>query len=201
MQLSFSPTSPFVRKVLVVAHECGLADRVAPIPVNFRDEPSGYVAINPLGKVPALTLDDGMVLVDSPVICEYLDSLHPREKLFPPMGLARWRALQLQAIADGISDAGVLRVIEQRRAEDKRSVQFDKFQTRKQARGLDWLEAHTDWLVGPVTIGQVAVGCMVGWLDFRYPQLRWRASHPSLACWYVDFALRPAMVATEFKDG
>ena len=201
MQLSFSPTSPFVRKVLVVAHECGLSDRVAPIPVNFRDERSGYVAINPLGKVPALTLDDGMVLVDSPVICEYLDSLHPREKLFPPIGLARWRALQLQAIADGISDAGVLRVIEQRRAEDKRSVQFDKFQTRKQARSLDWLEAHADWLVGPVTIGQVAVGCMVGWLDFRYPQLRWRDSHPSLACWYVDFALRPAMVATEFKDG
>ncbi|MGH8602709.1 MAG: glutathione S-transferase C-terminal domain-containing protein, partial [Gammaproteobacteria bacterium] len=63
------------------------------------------------------------------------------------------------------------------------------------------LEAHADWLVGPVTIGQVAVGCMVGWLDFRYPQLDWHTSHPSLARWYVDFALRPAMVATEFKDG
>lgn len=201
MQLSFSPTSPFVRKVLVVAHECGLSDRVTPIPVNFRDERSGYVAINPLGKVPALTLDDGMVLVDSPVICEYIDSLHPREKLFPPVGLARWRVLQLQAIADGISDAGVLRFIEQQRPEDKRSGQFDKFQTRKQARSLDWLEAHADWLVGPVTIGQVAVGCMLGWLDFRYTQLDWRASRPSLARWYVDFALRPAMVATEFKDG
>ena len=201
MQLAFSPTSPFVRKVLVVAHECGLSDQVTPILVNFRDERSGYISINPLGKVPALTLDDGMVLVDSPVICEYLDSRHPREKLFPPVGLARWRALQLQAIADGISDAGVLRFIEQQRAEDKRSVQFDKFQTRKQARSLDWLEAHADWLVGPVTIGQVAVGCMLGWLDFRYTPLDWRASHPSLARWYVAFALRPAMVATEFKDG
>lgn len=201
MQLSFSPTSPFVRKVLVVAHECGLSDQVTPILVNFRDERSGYISINPLGKVPALTLDDGIVLVDSPVICEYLDSLHPREKLFPPVGLARWRALQLQAIADGISDAGVLRFMEQQRAEDKRSGQFDKFQTRKQARSLDWLEAHADWLVGPVTIGQVAVGCMLRWLDFRYTPLDWRASHPSLARWYVDFALRPAMVATEFKDG
>lgn len=201
MQLSFSPTSPFVRKVLVGTHECGLSDRVTPVLVNFRDEHSGYVAINPLGKVPALTLDDGMVLVDSRVICEYLDSLHSREKLFPPIGLARWRALQLQAIADGVLDAGVLRFMEQRRAEEKRSAPFDEFQARKQARGIDWLEAHADWLSGPVTIGQVAVGCMLGWLDFRYAQMDWRAAHPLLARWYVDFAARPAMIKTEPRDG
>lgn len=200
MQLSYSPTSPFVRKVLVFAQETGLADRITPVRVDFRNEQSGYTDINPLSKVPALTLDDGMILIDSAVICDYLDSLHAGQKLIPITSIARWRALQLQAIANGIMDAGVLRIIEQRRPPELRSSNFDGFQARKQQRAVIWLEQHAEWLTGPVTIGQISVACALSWLDFRFPAAGWREQHPQLEQWDMEFARRPAMTATVFKD-
>ena len=110
MKLRYSPTSPYVRKVMVVALETGLAERIERIPTTVA--PTKYneevARENPLVKVPALTTDDGMVLYDSPVICEYLDTLHGGQKLFPATGKTRWTALRQQALADGILDAAIL---------------------------------------------------------------------------------------------
>ena len=114
MKLCYSPTSPYVRKVVVTAMETGLEPGIERIANNVWDPATDIAATNPLGKVPALTTDDGAVLFDSPVICEYLDSLHDGAKLFPAAGPARWRALRQQALCDGILDAGILRMLEGR---------------------------------------------------------------------------------------
>ncbi len=102
MKLRYSPTSPYVRKVSVTALELGLTERIARVPTDTQDRESGIAEHNPLGKVPALILDDGGVLYDSPVICEYLDSLHDGPPMFPAAGPARWTALRQQALGDGI---------------------------------------------------------------------------------------------------
>ena len=112
MKLRSSPTSPYVRKVLVTLAETGQQDRVEAISTNPWDPATDLPRFNPLGKVPALILDDGVVLVDSPVICEYLDSLHDGDRLFPAAGPARWRVLRQQALADGILDAAILRLLD-----------------------------------------------------------------------------------------
>ncbi len=115
MKLRYSPTSPYTRKVVVTAAELGLGDRIERIPTNTRDPNSDLPRDNPLGKIPTLITDEGDRLYDSPVVCEYLDSLHDGTRLFPPAGGARWRALRLQALGDGIIDATILCVVEGRR--------------------------------------------------------------------------------------
>ncbi len=195
MQLRFSPTSPYVRKVLVVAHELGLADRIervdtnpwVPDPALFRD--------NPLGKVPALTTDDGDVLFDSPVICEYLDTLGgPR--LFPEQGRPRWQALRLQALGDGVLDAAVLRRLETQRPSEERSKDWEVLQQDAVGRSLDALEHEAAHWDDALNIGHVAVGCALGYLDFRFNAEDWREEHPTLAAWFQIFAARPSMAAT-----
>ncbi|HEX9790870.1 MAG TPA: glutathione S-transferase [Kiloniellales bacterium] len=201
MKLRYSSTSPYVRKVTVSAIELGLAERIERIPTNTSDPKSGLVNDNPLGKVPALSPDDGEVLYDSPVICEYLDSLHTGAKLFPAAGPARWRALRQQALCDGILDAAILRMLEvKRRPEALRWPDWIALHGGKMKRAIDRLEAEAADLKGPLTIGQIAVGCTLGYLDFRYADEDWRPAHPKLAAWYKDFAQRPSMLATIPKD-
>jgi len=201
MKLRFSPTSPYVRKVSVAAAELGLAGRIERVLTDTRDPKSGLPQDNPLGKVPALTIDDGEVLYDSPVICEYLDSLHQGPKLFPATGPARWRALRQQALCDGILDAAILRMLESvRRPEALRWPDWIALQSGKVARALDRLEAEVAQLSGPLTIGQIAAGCTLGYLDFRFAKEDWRPAHPKLAAWYKDFAKRPSMQETVPKD-
>ena len=115
MKLRYSPTSPYVRKVTVTAQETGVQPRIERVPTVTTDPASGLAKDNPLGKVPTLILDDGERLYDSPVICEYLDGLHGGAKIVPPAGPERWVALRRQALADGILDAAVLRLMETRR--------------------------------------------------------------------------------------
>jgi glutathione S-transferase len=202
MKLRYSPTSPYVRKVSVVALETGLSERIERIPTNVWASDTDIGRDNPLGKVPALTTEGGEVLYDSPVICEYLDSLHDGIKLFPPAGGARWTALRRQALGDGILDASVARVIENRvRKENERSVLWIERQKTVINRGLDALEEEVDALnAGPITIGHIAIACACGYLDFRLPTDNWRAGRPALAQWYAAFAKRPSMVATVPKD-
>ena len=210
MKLRYSPTSPYVRKVSVTAIELGLAGRIERILTNTQDRDSGIAEHNPLGKVPALILDDGGVLYDSPVICEYLDSLHDGAKLFPAEGAARWTALRQQALADGILDAAILCMIETlRRPEPLRWQGWIDHQTGKVLCALDQLEAEASGpetsesgasgsgtLAGPLTIGRIAAGCALGYLDFRFPELGWRDGRAGLAAWYAVFAQRPAMQET-----
>jgi len=201
MKLRYSPLSPYVRKVVVTLIETGLDDKVERIPTNVWDPNTDIGNDNPLGKVPTLITDDGTVFYDSPVICEYLDGLHKGKKLFPASGNARLKALKLQALGDGMSDAGILHVLESRRPKE---LQWDKWAERQAkvvARAMDALEDEADAMAkGPITIGHIAVGCSLGWLDFRLPDLGWRKQRPALADWYDEFADRKSMVATAPKE-
>ncbi|MFN3460568.1 MAG: glutathione S-transferase [Oceanibaculum sp.] len=195
MKLRYSPTSPYVRKVMVLAIEAGIEkDKTAASPVERNES---LYADNPIGKVPSLTTDDGMTLFDSPVICEYLDAEHAGGKFFPARGKARWVALRQHAIADGLLDAALLARYESAmRPEALRWDAWHDGQKGKVASALDMLEKEAADLGGPITIGQIAVGCALGYLDFRYEADKWREGRPNLAKWYEGFAARPSMQAT-----
>jgi glutathione S-transferase len=200
MKLRFSPSSPYVRKVSVTLLECGLQDRVENIPTNVWAPETDIAGDNPLGKVPTLILDDGQVLYDSPVICEYLDSLHDGDKLFPASGQDRWQALRMQALGDGMTDAGIARLLESRRPEE---FQYDKWTKRQTAvvfRVMDALEAGIDALEAGFGIGGISVACSIGWLDFRMPDLNWRGDRPGLADWFEGASERPSMMQTAPKE-
>ena len=200
MKLRYSPTSPFVRKVMVAAIETGLVDRIEKIPTAVAPtKPNEDVAReNPLVKVPALITDDGLVLYDSPVICEYIDSLHGGAKLFPAAGNQRWIALRQQALGDGILEAAILNRYEQLRPKEYQWPEWTDGQMRKVRGAVAALEieAGQGLLRGPLTIGLVTIGCALGYLDFRYAHEPWRQRAPGLARWYDDFAERPAMKQT-----
>ncbi|HYL32968.1 MAG TPA: glutathione S-transferase N-terminal domain-containing protein [Stellaceae bacterium] len=201
MKLRYSPTSPFVRKVLVLAIETGLESRIERVPTTVLPvQPNEDLSHqNPLMKLPTLLTDDDQVLFDSRVICEYLDSLHSGPKMFPPSGTARWTALAQQALADGMLDAGVLNRYETAvRPQDKQWPEWSAGQMRKIRNGLAALEgkASEGALGGSLTIGQIAIGCALGYLDFRYAGEGWRARHPALAKWFGDFSKRKSMQAT-----
>ena len=197
MKLRHAPASPFVRKVMVVAHELDLAGKiellstaVSPVETN-----ATLAAENPLMKIPALTTDDGQVLFDSPVICEYLDSV-AGGKVFPASGKARWTALRQQALGDGILDALILCRYEiAARPEEKRFSGWTDGQMRKAHQGLTALEREE--LSGPRTIGSITAGCTLGYLDFRFPDDGWRQRHPKLADWYKEVEQLPSMQATK----
>lgn len=197
MRLRFSATSPYVRKVMVSALETNQADTIEKVSTNPWDSGTDLGEFNPIGKVPALLLESGDVLFDSPVICEYLDSLHQGRKLLPIDHETRFKALRLQAVADGILDAAVLRRLEAKRAEGHRSEAWIARQQSVMRRGLDFLEAHADELEGEPSLGSIAVGCALGYLDFRFSGDRWRGTRPRLAGWFEGFSQRPSMIATE----
>lgn len=200
MKLRFSPTSPYVRKVSITLIETGLVDKVGKIPTLPWDPKTDLGNDNPLGKVPALIRDDGIVLYGSPVICEYLDSLHDGEKLFPASGEDRWRALRIQALGDGMTDAGVYRLVETRRPDDLQYDKWIKRQTSVIYRAMDALEAGTDELDVGFGIGQISVASSLGWLDFRFPDLDWRGERPGLADWFEGISDRPSMMQTVPKE-
>ena len=204
MKLRYSPTSPFVRKVMVTAIETGLLGRIEKIPTTvLPTRPNEDVAReNPLVKVPALTTDDGLVLYDSPVICEYLDHLDGGARLFPPPGPARWIALRQQALGDGMLEAAILARYESIRPEEHRWPDWTDAQLRKVrgALGALEIEVQQSLLRGPLTIGQVTIGCALGYLDFRYGHEPWRPKQPQLGRWYDDFAERPSMRQTMPQD-
>lgn len=202
MKLRYAPTSPYVRKVMIVAIEGGLADRIEKIatsalPVKPNDE---LKAENPLVKVPSLTTDSGEVLYDSPVICEYLDSLHSATKLFPAPGPARWTALRRQALGDGILDAAILSRYEMTvRPKELQWGPWIDGQMRKVRGALDALEGER--LDGPLDIGRITIGCALGYLDFRFGDENWRQSRPRLAAWFAEISRRPSMQQTEPPQG
>ena len=194
MKLWYSPASPFVRKVMVFAHETGLADSIALVPGDVWSPDSDITKDNPLGKVPALVTPDG-VFAGSFLCCEYLDSLHAGPRLIPSDPRERWPALQLHAFADGIIEAAVASVVEQLRRPKEFIYQgtLDR-QEAKINRTLDKLAATAL----PVTpnIAAITLGCALGYLDFRMPQLGWRDARPELSRWYDPFSARNSMLAT-----
>ena len=199
LALRYSPTSPFVRKVLVAAMETGLADRIEKIPTLPWDPKTDLPKDNPLGKVPALKTPEGW-LYDSLVICEYLDSLHSGAKLFPPPGPARWQALRHHALADGALDAAILRRLESQRPDGQRSQAWMDRQKAAVERALDALEADAKGLVELSDIGAITIACLLGYLDFRFAAEDWRRGHPALAAWYARVSQDQSMLATVPKD-
>lgn len=200
MKLFYSGASPYVRKVMVLAHETGLADRIELVPASVAPTLVNAVvaAENPLVKVPTLLLTDGQSLFDSRVIVEYLDTLHSGRRLFPAEGPARWAALRRQAIGDGLLDAALLiRYENNLRPEPQRWKEWTDGQFRKLRQALASLAAEP--LGAEPTIGEITAGCALGYLDFRFPEEDWRAAHPSLAGWFARIAERPSFVATKPK--
>ena len=202
MKLLWSSRSPFVRKVMVAAHEVGVAGRIATerVVVAANKPNADVMAVNPLNKIPTLVLDDGTVLYDSRVICEHLDTLSDGPKLFPSDKAARWSALRRQALGDGLMDVIVLRLGEQNRPQGTQSESHLASYLLKIASALDRVETEGIGQAQTPDIGQIAVGCALGHLDFRFAADDWRAGRPKLAAWYADFARRPSMRATEYAD-
>ena len=199
MILFSSPTSPYVRKVLVLLHETDQLDAVEQVASSTAPIAplAGLAAKNPLMKVPALERSDGCTLYDSRVICRYLDD-RADSQLYPH-GSRLWETLTLESTADGILDAALLMTYEARlRPEESRWDAWVDAQWDKIAAACDALE--TRWmshLSGPLDMGQIAIACALGYVDFRHGPRNWRAGHDGLAKWYAGFAARPSMLATE----
>ncbi len=203
MKLFHSHASPFVRKVMVVAHERGLTDRIALLPsaVNPADPDRSVLGHNPLAQVPTLLTEAGEALADSRVICEYLDAIDGH-LLFPGEGAARWRALAAQSAADGIADAALLIRYElTARPEAERSQSWIAGQTTKIGNVLDWFEARAHGLAERVDIGTIALACALGYLDLRFADMTWREGRPALAAWQESFSRRPSLEATRPPAG
>lgn len=198
MKLFHAPASPFVRKVMVLLHEGKATDRVTLVPAAGTPLDPGTLPVdrNPLGKIPALERPDGPTLYDSRVITRYLDDLlHTR---LYPAAPRLWDTLVIEATGDGIAEAAVLMRYEQHvRPEATRSAEWIDGQWQKIARALAALEERwISHLSGGLDMGQIAVGCALGYLDFRHAERHWRSGHPALAAWYATFDARPAMRAT-----
>jgi glutathione S-transferase len=198
VKLCFSPTSPYVRKVRACAIAREIDSQIELVPTDANASSAEFVAINPLSKVPALVTEDGVALFDSPVICEYLDSVGDALPMFPTHGAARWRALKLQAMGDGILDASVPRRAELQKPQDEGRVAWIARQKAAVDRTLDALEADPPHRT--VDIGSITIACALGYLDFRYATQPWRPTHPKLAAWYEAFAQNPGIAKTVPKD-
>ena len=198
LRLHVAPASPFVRMVEVALRETGLSERVERVQAATSPVAAGPSPVtgNPLGKIPTLERPDGPALYDARVICRYLDALSGG-RLYPAAPRL-WETLTLEATGHGMAEAAVLIVYEGRvRPEGARSEDWVAGQWAKVARALDALEARwTAMLAGPLDMGQIAVGCALGYLDFRHADRAWRTGRPALAGWEARFAARPAMVAT-----
>jgi glutathione S-transferase len=199
MRLTWSTNSPFVRKIVVFGLETGLDERIERVPTKtMPTTPCADLSQhNPLTKMPSMQLDDGEWLYDSRVICEYLDTLHGRAPLVPAQGATRFSVLRMQALGDGILDAGILCRYEGLRPAEFRWPTWVDSQLGKVRRALDVLEREQALLgAEELHLGQIAVACALGWLDFRGVAGDFRANHPFLARWYETFSSRPSMRAT-----
>ncbi|WP_419758344.1 glutathione S-transferase N-terminal domain-containing protein [Acidisoma sp.] len=195
MKLFYSPTSPFVRKVVACAITRGLDSRIERIRTDAHASPAALLAANPLSKVPALLTEDGVALFDSPLICEYLDSIGDAPPLFPDHGSSRWVALRFQALADGIMDAAVAARGEIMRPQEAARQANIERQKAAVARGLSVLEDHPP-SDGLPDIGSISVACALGYLDFRYADDAWRDHHPRLAHWFKGVSALPGIADT-----
>jgi glutathione S-transferase len=185
MKLHYSATSPYVRKVMVCALIRGIAGLLDKQTANPHQSPAELLADNPLSKVPALVTKDGIAIYDSPVICEYLDTIGSAAPLFPPTGSApRLKAMIRQAAADGILDAAVGRRLHMAHPQDDGRNAFDARQKLAVERTLAALEKDPPRGLGD--IGAISIACALGYLDFRFAHEPWRDACPKLAAWFAE---------------
>lgn len=196
MKLHYSANSPFARKVMACAIARGIDDRIETVGTNPHVSPAELLKSNPLSKIPCLVLEDGTAIFDSPVICEYLDSVGEANGLFPSSGTPRWVRLSvMHALADGIADALVARRMQATAPKDEARTAFLARQKAAVERGMAALEA--DPPKGLADIGAIAVACALGYLDLRFADEPWRPAHPNLAAWYEQVSKLPPLARTQ----
>ena len=203
MKLHWSPRSPFVRKLMICSHEIGVAERMTCVrsPVEMTKPNADVLRDNPLGTIPALVLDDGTVLFDSRVICEYLDTLHNGARMFPTQPAQRWIALRRQALGDGMLDASLIWRFERAKPENMKTHELMAAYALKINTALAALETEAGALAASAfSIGHIAIGVALSYLDFRFADLAWRTGHPQLAAWHTEFEQRPSVVKVEVID-
>jgi glutathione S-transferase len=195
MKLQYSPNSPYVRKIVVLALELGISEHIVRETVTLSPyEPNAEVVkLNPLGKIPVLETDAGQALFDSSVACEYLSAMAGDQQWYPPNGPARWHALRCNALANGMLEAAQLARFEASRPEGVRYDKWRDAQLAKLSRGLAWLEQA---LPAEQDIGAIAVACAIAWIEFRFPELSWRSASPQLTAWFERFSTRSSFAST-----
>lgn len=203
MKLFWSSRSPFVRFVMVIAHEKGLADTISQerVVVAAASPNADVMAHNPLNKLPTLVLDGGEALYDSRVICEYFDAIGSGPKLIPESGPQRWQTLRRVALGIGLLDLLVAWLPERRKPAAEQNVELNQALSAKFQATLAVLESEATALADEhFNAGQAAIGSALGYADFRYSDLNWRDGHPALAKWYEQVHNRPSFQATEHAD-
>jgi glutathione S-transferase len=202
MKLYWSPRSPFVRKVMVCAHELGIAGDIEKIYtlVSASTVNNHAMQANPIGRIPALVTDEGKILYDSVVICEYLDALHGNHRLFPRQGDDRWNVLRRHALANGTLEILVLWRGELSRPTAQRSPETLDAYRAKVTSGLAAAARDDALESADIDIAHVTLGVVLGYLDFRYAEFDWRTQQPALAKWYESFGARPSMRETAPQD-
>lgn len=202
MKLHWSPRSPFVRKVMIAAHELGFADRIGTVRtlVGAAIVNRDLLAENPINKIPTLVLEDGTVLYDSHVIIEYLDDLAGGGKLIPRPGPARWQELRRHALANGLLEQLLLWMAERNKPHPLPAL-LDAYALKADS-ALAALDAEIGAIAeAPVGIAQITIAIVGDYLDFRFPDLGWRARYPKLAAWQAAFAQRPSVRANPVTEG
>ena len=196
LKLYCSSNSPYARKVRVTVLELGIEGDVQLIDTNPRDQATGFWQANPLAKIPALELEDGRVIYDSPVICEYLSAAHGDGRLLEGDGRDAWDVRTLAALADGAMDAAMLVRLELMRPEGERSPSDMAKQLATAARAFDRLQDLLADRDDAADLGTIAAGCCIAWVPFRHPSIDWLGQRPKLARWYERFSARESMART-----
>jgi glutathione S-transferase len=203
MTLHWSPRSPYVRKVMIALSETGLAGRVRTVRtiVGGTTPHEALMKVNPLGKIPTLELGDGTVIYDSPVIIEYLDTLHTGPKLYPSAWPERLTALRRHALGQGMLDSALPLLGEGFRPPERQSDPHKELWRAKLRASVAALEQEAEALgASGFTVGHLAIGVALSYLDFRFADLAWRDGHPKLAAWHETFNARPSVVANPPGD-
>jgi glutathione S-transferase len=196
VKLYYSPTSPYARKVLAVAHEKGLSGKIEKLPA--REPGVNLDRMNPLDKVPTLVTDDGEVLIESALISQYIDEIGSGRKLYPASGKERRRMLQLEAIGHGVCDAAVLCRMEGRMHKPEQiSPEWIERQQKKLKRGFAAMEKALDELGSDVTPAHITYGVTLYFIEMHKIAPGWREANPKLAKWYDEFSRTPCMASTE----
>lgn len=190
MKLYYSPASPYARKIRVLVRELGLLPKLEEIVADpFANDPV-FLALNPLGKIPCLVLDNGESLFDSDVIALYLDANSGQSSVFPA-GAARWHLEKLHSLCAGLLDSAVALRVEKTKPAEQQSPLWGERHRLAMTRGLAYLDSQWATVPAGVTIIAISAACVLGYLDFRHGELDWRGACPQLAVWYAEFSRRP----------
>jgi glutathione S-transferase len=196
MKLHYSPASPFARKAWVTAIECGFGDRLELAATNPHESTPALVAANPFSKVPALELDDGQVVIESLLICEYLDDMVGGGVVFPKDRAERLAMLRRHAVANGLMEVSVLRRVESLRAKEADRDKNIARQAGIARRVLDQLESDAGELTDARDLANLSLAIALDYLDFRFASDAWREGRPKLAAWHARYSKRDSLQAT-----